>query len=97
MMSNRDDCQRLSIGKRDDIAHALDTSKKIFLFDIPREQLQFLQYPVLESIKDQMVFSPKYESICKTLPTPVHVVVFTNEEPDFSKMTDDRYNVIRLD
>lgn len=88
--------QRLSVGKRDDLCFALDVTKKIFLFDIPRGQLEFLQYSVLESIKDQMIFSPKYQSMCKVLPNPVHVVVFTNEDPDRNKFTADRYNIIHL-
>lgn len=89
-------CQRLSIGKRDDIAHALDVSKRVFFFDIPRGSLQYLQYGVLESMKDQMVFSPKYESICKVFTDKVHVIVFTNEEPDQTALTHDRYLITRL-
>lgn len=87
--------QRLSIGKRDDLAYVLDVSKHIFLFDIPRTQLEFLQYNILESLKDQMIFSPKYESVSKVIPHKVHVIVFTNEEPDYNKMSADRYNVFR--
>lgn len=94
--SNRTDMQRLSIGKRDDLAFAIDTTKKLFVFDVPRGQLQYLQHSVLEQLKDQMIFSPKYESQSKILPTKVHVVVFTNEEPDRTLMTPDRYQVILL-
>lgn len=97
MMQNYSDkCQRLSVGKRDDLAHAIDVSKSIFLFDIPRLQLEFLQYSVLEGIKDRMLFSPKYESTCKVLSHKSHVVVFTNENPDMTKLTRDRYVVKRL-
>lgn len=89
------DCQRLAIGKRDDLAYAIDPSKRFFFFDIPRTQSEFLQYSVLEQLKDQMVFSPKYHSVNKILPTTVHVVVFMNEEPDMTKMTGDRFNIMR--
>lgn len=88
-----DDCQRLSVGKRDDLAHAIDETKRVFFFDIPRQQLQFIQYPVLESLKDQLVFSPKYESKTKVLNSPVHVVVFCNEDPDLLAMSADRYDI----
>lgn len=94
--TKRDDLQRLSIGKRDDLAYAIDTSKRLFVFDIPRGQIEMLQYCILEQLKDQMVFSPKYESLTKILPTCPHVVVFTNEEPDRSKMTADRYKIIYI-
>ena len=52
--------QILSIGKRDDLALTIDESKRYFLFDIPRSQSEYLQYSVLESLKDRIVFSPKY-------------------------------------
>lgn len=91
-----DDCQVLRIGKRDDLAFAVDETKRIFLFDIPRCQMEFLQYSVLESLKDQMLFSPKYESSFKTLSVVPHVVVFSNEAPDYTKLTEDRYNVINI-
>jgi hypothetical protein len=94
--STRDDMQRLSIGKRDDLAFAIDTTKKLFIFDIPRGQLQYLQYSILEQLKDQMLFSPKYESQSKIIPHKVHVLVMTNEEPDRTQMTPDRYKVILL-
>lgn len=88
--------QRLSIGKRDDLAYAVDESKRFFLFDVPRSQSEFLQYSVLEQLKDRMVFSPKYTSRNKLLQHTPHVVVFMNEEPDLTKLSSDRYNIIRL-
>jgi hypothetical protein len=94
--STRDDLQRLSVGKRDDLAFAIDPTKKLFVFDIPRQCMELLQYPILEQLKDRMVFSSKYESTCKVLVHPCHVVVFSNEEPDYTKMTSDRYNVINI-
>lgn len=82
--------QVLSAGKRDDVAHAIDSSKSIFLFNVPRGGMQFLQYTILEQIKDKMVFSPKYNSTTKMIPE-AHVCVFCNEYPDMNKMTHDRY------
>lgn len=89
------DTQRLSIGKRDDLAYAIDESKRFFLFDIPRSQSEYLQYSVLEQLKDRMVFSPKYASRNKLLQHTPHVVVFMNEEPDYNKLTADRFEIIR--
>lgn len=94
--TTRDDLQRLSIGKRDDLAFAVDISKTLFVFDVPRGQSELIQYSILEQLKDQMLFSPKYESTCKILPKKVHVVVFMNEEPDLTKMTRDRYRLINI-
>lgn len=90
-----DTVQRLSVGKRDDIAYSINVERSIFLFDVPRGTLEHFQYSVLEQLKDQMIFSPKYQSCSKILRHKCHVVVFTNEEPDYNKLTGDRYNVIR--
>lgn len=88
--------QCLSVGKRDDLAHAIDATKCIFLFDIPRRGMEFLQYGVLEKLKDRVVFSGKYESLTKLLPTNVHVVVFSNESPDMNAMSSDRYKITNI-
>jgi hypothetical protein len=88
--------QCLSVGKRDDIAHAVDESKSIFLFNVPRGGMEFLNYHVLEQLKDRLVFSPKYDSRMKTLHRKPHVVVFCNEAPDMTKMTFDRYHLHEL-
>jgi hypothetical protein len=85
--------QLMSIGKRDDVAHAIDQSKSIFLFNIPRGGIEYLNYTILEQIKDRVVFSPKYDSGTKVLMRNPHVVVFCNEIPDLTKMTEDRYDI----
>ena len=88
--------QLLSIGKRDDLAHAIDKSKRLFIFDVPRGGMQFLQYTILEQLKNRVIFSPKYDSTTKVLKQVPHVVVFCNEEPDRNKMTRDRYKVVHI-
>lgn len=88
--------QVMRIGKRDDLAYNIDIDKDIFLFDIPRNQMMYLQYSVLESLKDRMVFSPKYESSFKILRAIPHVIVFSNESPDMDALTTDRYNIINV-
>lgn len=91
-----DKVQCFKIGKRDDIAFAIDETKSIFLFDVPRGEMMYLQYSVLESMKDQVIFSPKYESASKHLMKCPHVIVFCNEDPDLTKLTEDRYNIINV-
>lgn len=90
------DTQLLAPGKRDDIAHAIDVSKKYFFFNCPRGSLEYFQYNVLEMIKDRVIFSPKYESCTKVLRAQAHVVVFTNEHPDMTKLSSDRYKITEL-
>lgn len=85
--------QLFSVGKRDDIAHAIDITTRVFLFNIPRQQMQYLQYGLLESIKDRVIFSPKYCSKTKFLLSKPHVVVFCNEHPDEEKLSADRFDI----
>lgn len=85
--------QVLGIGKRDDLAHVVQEDKDIFLFNCCRGQSEFLNYAFLEMLKDRIIFSPKYDSTTKTLRYIPHVIVFMNEAPDLTKMTEDRYLV----
>lgn len=95
MTKHSDKTQVLSIGKRDDIAHVIDVSKSVFFFNVPRGGMEFFQYTILEQLKDRMVFSPKYNSKMKFLHKTPHVLVFCNEEPDLTKMSEDRYHIVR--
>lgn len=88
--------QVLRVGKRDDLAFSIDVSKSVFLFDIPRQQMTFLQYSILESLKDQLIFSPKYKSASKILTRCPQVIVFSNEEPDLTMLSGDRYEIINI-
>lgn len=79
------------------MAHMISPSKSVFLINVPRTQMEFLQYSILEMLKDRMVSSPKYNSRMKVLEQVPHVVVFSNEAPDLAKMTMDRYDVREID
>lgn len=88
--------QIMTSGKTEDLAHYLDETKHYFFFNIPRGGMEFLSYKLLEQIKDRMVFSPKYSSKMKILSRIPWIIVFCNEDPDYSKMTEDRYDVIHI-
>lgn len=94
---HRDKVQVLGIGKRDDIAHMVSINKSIFLFNVPRGQMDHFQYPILEMLKDRLVISPKYNSAVKELQTTPHVVVFCNEHPDLEKLSADRFIIREVD
>lgn len=96
LTNNVDRVQILSIGKRDDLAHAIDETKSVFFFNVPRGGMEYFQYVVAEYLKDRMVFSPKYNSRTKILRECPHVVVFCNEDPDGEKMSADRVVVRSL-
>lgn len=65
--------------------------------NIPRTfKMEYLSYEGLENIKDQFFYSGKYEGgqVCGP---PIHFIIFSNFEPDYDKMSEDRYHVVKLD
>ena len=89
------DVQVLPTGKRDDMCYAVEEGKLIYMINVARGQMEYLNYSFLEMLKDGIVHSPKYES-CTKIIGPCHVVVFSNEMPDMHKLTEDRYVIIDL-
>jgi len=83
-------------GKKADMAFALKPGLKVLFLDAPRsKQGEFIQYDFLEDLKNGYVFSTKYESRIKSY-APMHVVVNMNEMPDRSKLSEDRFEIIRI-
>lgn len=82
--------------KHADMAYALPNVLRVLFLDCTRQQVEFLPYSFIESLKDGVVFSPKYESRVKHY-GPVHVVVMMNQNPDMDKLSEDRYRIITTD
>ncbi len=82
------------IGKRADIYHAYE-GQSIVVFDYTRAQQDQVDYTAIESLKNALVFSSKYESKMKVFEVP-HVIVFSNWEPDVTKLSVDRWDISRL-
>jgi len=87
--------QVMKCGKRDDMAFELDDTVKILIIDVSRSSSEFLNYQFLEDVKDGRVFSPKYESYTKRFNSP-HLVVMMNQDPDATKLSEDRYNIVYI-
>lgn len=68
---------------------------KMAIFDVPRTSMEYVSYQALEEVKNGIFFSGKYESGMVLFNSP-HVVVFANMEPEMSKLSADRWRVIKL-
>jgi hypothetical protein len=90
---NLEKVQILKPGKLADMCLMYRIETKVLIVDVPRSKSEQLQYAFLESVKDGMLFSGKYESQMKFF-TPPHVFVFMNEEPDMKALSVDRYEYI---
>lgn len=81
-------------GKKADMAHSW-RGEKICLFNFSRETEGHVSYDTLESLKDGLIFSGKYESGVKFYEQP-HVIVFANWPPNLDALSHDRWNVVEI-
>lgn len=77
------------------LKHNDGESPKTIIFDIPRVNGNHISYAAIESIKNGVIFSPKYESGMVRFNRP-NVVVFANEYPEVDKMSEDRWIIEEL-
>jgi len=95
---HNDDAQFMEPSKKADMAYALQDSLRVLFINVTRtsdsNNLDYL-YSFVESVKDGMVFSPKYESRMKYY-EKVHVVIMMNMEPNMDLLSADRYDIIEL-
>ncbi len=82
-------------GKKADISYAYDFQRTV-VFDLCRSTEEFVNYGTIESFKNGMMFSPKYESAVKVFKA-AQVIVFSNWAPDQSKLSADRWDIVDLE
>jgi len=68
----------------------------IILVDLARSQEYFVSYQGIEEMKNGIFYNTKYES-AMCIYNPPHVVVFANFEPDYEKLSADRWNIIQIE
>lgn len=86
-------------GKSNDCKYAIVKYKElnkhyphVVLFDVPRSNIDYINYEAIEKIKDGLFFCGKYESQQVIMNSP-HVIVFANEYPDMDKLSNDRWKI----
>lgn len=92
-------------GRCEDIAYLLASAQQngrdlnapwTFILNVPRDtSTDHISYKALESVKDGLLTSPKYESTSLIFNSP-HVWVFANELPKLSKMTQDKWVIYTI-
>lgn len=90
-------------GKSNDCKYAIVQYKEwkkkypsIIIFDIPRTNIDYLNYEAIESIKNGCFFSGKYECTQVIMNCP-HVIIFANSPPQEYKLSADRWNIIKIE
>lgn len=82
----------LQNGGKGDLAFALSENPHAVIFNFTRDNEERVNYDAIESVKDGMIFSKKYESRMKIFNSP-HVVIFSNDEPRTTSMSADRWDI----
>lgn len=85
-------------GKASDMKYAIAQMKekpKIVIMDLTRSVEDYVSYEGIESIKNGIFFSGKYEG-GMVMYDPPHVLILSNFPPDQSKLSIDRWDVTEL-
>jgi len=87
-------------GKKSDLINLVFNSNmescKAVIWDLPRCSEGNISYSTLETVKNGIVCNTKYETGVKCFNSP-HIFVFANFPPEnLSKLSKDRWNVVRL-
>lgn len=93
-------CLFFEEGKKADIMHLIFEAPEerlgCMIIDVPRANGNNVSYKAIESIKNGMIYSPKYEGGYKLFNSP-HIIVFANEPPETSKLSEDRWVIRQID
>ena len=84
----------LSRGNYKDLINLVYKSEdiNIVIVDLPRNNGNRVSYDALEAIKNGIICNVKYETGTKVFDSP-HIIVFSNERPDMSCLSKDRWNI----
>lgn len=81
-------------GKKADVQHAWKGQRYV-VFDLSRQKQEYMNYDTIEEFKNGLICKSKYDS--KTVVTEFcKVVVFANWDPDLSKLSQDRWELVCL-
>lgn len=78
-----------------DIAFAYK-GEPVVIFDFSRTTMDHLNYQIIESLKNGILFSAKYASTAKYFDPP-HVICLANWKPNFGALSADRWRIHCLD
>lgn len=99
ILNQRDDVQVLCPGRSADLAHTVVPGMKMYIFDVPRTQGDYVSWPFIEELKNGSFMKSKYESTMIHM-RPPHVVVLANRPPppstETSGFSEDRIRLITL-
>lgn len=96
----KENCLFFEEGKKADIMHLIfeapeDRLERIVI-DVPRDNGNNISYKAIESIKNGLIYSSKYEGGYKLFNSP-HVIIFANMPPQEERLSADRWVIENID
>ncbi len=85
---------RFENGKSADINYGY-TGQRCVIFDLSRSQMDHINYEIIESVKNGIIYNTKYQCEMRVYEIP-HVIVFRNEMPDQMKLSRDNNELTRM-
>lgn len=96
----KENCLFFEEGKKADIMHLIfeapDDKLERIIIDVPRDNGNNVSYKAIESIKNGMIYSSKYEGGYKLFNSP-HIIVFANMPPQEERLSSDRWFIQNID
>lgn len=82
-------------GKAENIKYAylMDPARHV-VFDYPRSQQDYVNYAVIEELKDRIIESTKYEPCQSLQVNSIHVIVMSNFLPEEGRFSSDRVKLV---
>ena len=88
-------------GKKDNIFNQINKliengiEPRVIILDLPRHAKDYVNYGAIEQIKNGCIYSGKYEGGQCLFKIP-HIIIFSNDEPDYTMWSYDRYDVVNI-
>lgn len=96
----KENCLFFEEGKKADIMHlvyeAPEERLERMIIDVPRDNGNNISYKSIESLKNGLIYSSKYEGGYKYFNSP-HIIIFANAEPQYERLSQDRWVVKNID
>lgn len=94
----------LGDGKKNDVAYSIAKWQEqhemddpdLVLIDVPRTNLDYVNYSMLEKLKDGLFSSGKYESTTVAFAESPHIIVFANAPPVTYNCSADRWVIVEI-
>lgn len=98
MAWKHNDVLAATMNKSADILTLVEEHYKTYLLDLPRSyDVHYCPFNALEQIKNGFVTEGKLKKTARMLNfAPPHIVVFSNDDPEMTKISHDRWKIIRL-